>query len=229
MAHRLKFLERTSSRRRPSLHATTIAKARHSSPTFAAISTCNLNRLVATGHSELSGRLCPSVSVYLAASFSADRPSADRPREPLDNEIEQLSEQFELAETLKAATIAPQQQLASSRRFVKPSTRYGSLHDKYVDPYRTSFQYSSAHDSGVPLVASAASYTYAHARPFEHASSPGAARITERPRESRPSVAATSALPPLASNFDSAAAPLPALAASAAASQASHEALQVAA
>ena len=138
----------------------------------------------------------PPVSVYLAASPSIDRPSADRPREPLDDEIEQLSAQLERAKALKAATIAPQQQVAPSRRLMKPSTNYGSLHDKYVAPYSYSSVYSSAYSPGVPAVASAARYKYADVRPLEHAFSSGAARITERPRESRPSVAATLAPPP---------------------------------
>ena len=141
--------------------------------------------------------IMPTVSVYLAASPSADRPSADRPREPLDDEIEQLRSQLERAKALKASTIAPQQQVAPARRFIQPSTSYGSFHDKYVAPYSHSSLDSSAYAPGVPAVASAARYTFADVRPFEHASH-GAARITERPRESRPSVAATSALPPLA-------------------------------
>ena len=111
---------------------------------------------------------------------------------------------------------------------MEPSTSYGSLHDKYVAPYSYSSLYSSAYAPGVPAVASAARYTYADARPFEHAS-PGAARITERPRESRPSVAANLALSPSTSILDSAAASPPVLAASVAASEASHAALQVAA
>ena len=81
----------------------------------------------------------------------------------------------------------------------------------------------------MPLVASAARYTFADARLFEHAFSPGSVRIAERPRGSRPSVAVTLALPPSASILDFAASPPPALAASAAASQASHAALQIAA
>ena len=60
----------------------------------------------------------PPVSIYLAASPSADRPSGDRPRELVDNEIEQLSAQLERAKALKAIAIAPQQQAAPSRRFV---------------------------------------------------------------------------------------------------------------
>ena len=62
------------------------------------------------------------VSVYLAASPSADRFSVDRPREPLDDEIEQLSAQLERAKAFKAASIAPQQQVAPSRRFLELST-----------------------------------------------------------------------------------------------------------
>ena len=135
----------------------------------------------------------PPVSVYLAASHSADRPSGDRPREPLDDEIEQLSAQLERAKAVKATTIASQQQVAPFRRFMEPSTSYGSLHDKYVAPNSYSPLYSSVYAPGVPAMASAARYTYADARPFENAS-PGAARITERPRESRPSVAAALAL-----------------------------------
>ena len=78
--------------------------------------------------------IMPPVSVYLAASPSADRPSGDRPREQLDDEIEQLSAQLERAKALKAATLASQQQVAPSRRFMEPSTSYGSLHYKYVAP-----------------------------------------------------------------------------------------------
>ena len=171
----------------------------------------------------------PPVSVYLAASPSADRPSGDRPREPLDDEIEQLSVQLERAKALKAATLAPQQQVAPSRRFMEPSTSYGSLHNKYVGPYSNSCLYSFAYASGVPAVASAAHYTYADVRPFEHAFSPGAVRITERPRESRLSVAATFVLSPSTLILDSTAASPLVLAASVAASQALHAALQVAA
>ena len=171
----------------------------------------------------------PTVSVYLAASPSADRPSGDRPREPLNHESEQLRAQLERAKALKAATIAPHQQVAPSRRFMGPSTSYGSHHDKYVAPYSYSSLYSSAYAPNVPAVASAARYPYADARPFEHAFSPGATRIAERPRESRPSVAVTLALPPSASILDSAAASPPVLAASVAASQALHAALKVAA
>ena len=115
---------------------------------------------------------------------------------------------------------------------MEPSTSYGSLPDKYVAPYSNSSLNSSAYAPGMPAVASAARYTYANARPFEHAFSSGAARITERPRESRPSVAPTLALPPSASIPDSAAASPLVLAASVAtlqALQASHAALQVAA
>ena len=78
--------------------------------------------------------IMPSVSVYLAASLSADWPSAERPREPLDDEIEQLSAQLERAKALKPATAAPQQQAAFLQRFVKPPTSYGSLYDKYAVP-----------------------------------------------------------------------------------------------
>ena len=166
----------------------------------------------------------PPISVYLAGS-----PSADRPRELLDDEIEQLSAQLKRAKALKAATTPSQQQAAPLRRLMEPSTSYGSLHDKYVPPYSYSSLYSFAYALGVPAVASAARYTYADVRPFEHAFSPGGARITECPRESRPSVVATTVLPLSASIFNLAAAPLPALAASVAALQASHEAPLVAA
>ena len=170
----------------------------------------------------------PPVSVYLAASPSADRPSAECLRELLDDEIEQLSAQLERAKALKAATAAPQQKAAPSQRFVELPTSYGSLYDKHAAPYGAPFYYSS-HVSGVPLVASGGRYTYADARPFERAYSPGGARITERPHESRPSVVATSAQAPTASTFNSVAAPLPTLAASVAALQAPHAAPQVAA
>ena len=69
--------------------------------------------------------IIPPVSVYLAASPSADRPLAERPREPFDDEIEQLIAQFERAKALKAATAAPQQQAALSRCFVKLPISYG--------------------------------------------------------------------------------------------------------
>ena len=164
------------------------------------------------------------MSVYFAGS-----PSADHPREPLDDAIEKLSAQLERVKALKAATTASQQQVAFSRCAMEPPTSYSSLHEKYVASYSYSFLYSSAYAPGVPSVASAARYTYVDARPFEHAFFPGGARIIERPRESRPSVVATSALPPSASTFDLAAVPLPALAASAAALQAPHAAPQVAA
>ena len=65
------------------------------------------------------------VSIYIAASPSADRPSAERPREPLDDEIEQFSAQLERSKALKAGTAAPQQQADPSRRFVEPPTSYG--------------------------------------------------------------------------------------------------------
>ena len=120
----------------------------------------------------------PPVSVYLAASPSADRPSGNRLHKPLDAEIEQLSAQLERAKALKAATIAPQQQVVPFRRFMEPSTSYGSLHDKCVSPYSYSSLYSSAYAPGVPAVASAARYTYVDARPFEDAISFGAARIS---------------------------------------------------
>ena len=167
----------------------------------------------------------PPVSVYLAASPSADRLWRERTREPFDDEIEQFSVQLERAKSLRAPTIAPQQQVAPSRRFMEPSTIYGSLHDKYVAPYSYSSLYSSAYAPGVPAVTSAARYTYADARPFKHAISPGAARIAEHPQESLLSVAVTLSLPPSASILDSAAVSLPELADSAAASQASHAAL----
>ena len=171
----------------------------------------------------------PPVSVYYAVSPSADCPSGDRPREPLDNDIVQLSGQLERAKALKAATLAPQQQVAPSRRFMEPSISYGSLNDKYIAPYCNSSLYFFAYAPGVPVVASAASYTYADARLFKHAFSPNAARFTERPRESRPSVSMTLARPPSASILDSVAASPPVLAASIAASPALHAALQVAA
>ena len=60
------------------------------------------------------------MSVYFAASLLADRTSGDRPREPLDDEIEQLSVQLERDKPLKATTIAPQQQVGPSRCFMKP-------------------------------------------------------------------------------------------------------------
>ena len=69
----------------------------------------------------------PPVSVYYAASPSAK--SADCPREPLDDEIEQLSAQLERSKALKAATAAPKQQAAPSRRFGEPPTSYGSLYE----------------------------------------------------------------------------------------------------
>ena len=78
----------------------------------------------------------PLVSVYLAASPSADRPSGNRPLEPLNDEIEQLSRQLERVKALKTGTIAHQQQVAPSRSFMEPSTSYGLLHDKYVALYR---------------------------------------------------------------------------------------------
>ena len=115
----------------------------------------------------------PPESVYLAASPSDDRPSADRFREPLDDEIEQLSAQLERAKALKAATAAPQQQAVFPRRFVEPPTSYGSLYDKYAAPYSFS---SSSYVPGVPLVTSAGRYTYADTRPFERAYSSGGAR-----------------------------------------------------
>ena len=58
-ASRPKCLERTSSRRRPPLRATTAAKAHHSSRTLVATTISNLNRLVVSGHSALNDRLCP--------------------------------------------------------------------------------------------------------------------------------------------------------------------------
>ena len=155
------------------------------------------------------------------ASPSADRPSIERPREPLDDEITQL----ERAKALKAATAAPQQQAAPSRRFVEPPTSYGSLYDKYAVPISSSV---SSYDPGVPLVASAGRYTYADARPLERSYSFGGARNLKRPRASRPLVVAPSAPPPSASTFDTVAASLSALAAPVAASQPSHAALQVA-
>ena len=142
--------------------------------------------------------------------------------------MEQLSAQLERAKALKAATAAPQQQAAFSRRFVEPPTSYGSLYEVYAVPYRVSF-YSSSHDSGVRLVASDGRYTYADARPFELAYSVGGVAITERTQESRPSAVATSAQQPSVSTVDSFVAPLPALAAFVAASQAPHAAPQVAA
>ena len=101
----------------------------------------------------------PPVSVNFTAS-----PSAERPREPLDDEIEQLSAQLQRAKALKAATAAPQQQAVPSRRFVEPPTSYGSRYNKYAVPISSSvFLY----DPGVPLAASAGRYTYADARPLE--------------------------------------------------------------
>ena len=138
------------------------------------------------------------VSVYLASYFSADRP-----REPLDDDIEQLSAQLERAKALIAATIAPQQQVAPFRCLMEASTSNGSHYDKYVAPYSNSSLYSFAYAPGVPAVASAARYTYADARPFEHAFSFGAARITEPPQESRLSVAANLALSLSTSILDS--------------------------
>ena len=84
----------------------------------------------------------PPVSVYLSATASADRHLADRPRELLDDEIEQLSEQLERAKVFKAATTEPQQQAAPSQRFVEPPPSYCSLYDRYAAPYRAPF-YSS--------------------------------------------------------------------------------------
>ena len=133
------------------------------------------------------------MSVYLAASLSADRPSAERPREPLDDEIERLSAQLEHAKALRAATAAPQQQAAPSGRFVEPPTSYGSLFDNYDVP--NSFSVSS-YNPGVPLLASAGRYTYADVRPLERSYSFGGARTFERPRVSRPMVVAPSAPPP---------------------------------
>ena len=72
---RPKSLGRTSSRRRPSLRATTIAKARQPSLTLVATSTSNLNRLVATGHSDLRGRVCPPCQFI---SRQAPRPIVPR-------------------------------------------------------------------------------------------------------------------------------------------------------
>ena len=167
-----------------------------------------------------------SVSFYLAASPSADRPSADRPREPLDDEIEQLSAQLERAKALKAATIAFQQQAALSRRFVEPPTSYGSLYDKYAVPISSSV---SSYDPGVHLVASAGRYTYADTRPLERSYFFGGTQTYERPRVSRPLVVAPSAPPPSVSTFDTVAASLFAFAAPVAASQASHAAPLVAA
>ena len=80
----------------------------------------------------------PPVSVYLAASLLADRPSAECPRELLDNEIEQLSAQLERVKALKAAIAAHQQQGVCSRRFVKPPTSYGLLYEKYAVPNSSS-------------------------------------------------------------------------------------------
>ena len=78
--------------------------------------------MVGIEHLALSKRL-PPVSVYYAASSSADRPSAERPKESLDDEIEQLSAKLERAKPLKAATAAPQQQATPSRRFVEPQNQ----------------------------------------------------------------------------------------------------------
>ena len=167
----------------------------------------------------------PPVSVYLAASPSADRPSSGRPREPFDDVIEQLGAQLERAKALKVATAAPKQQAALSQRFVEPPPSYGSLYDKYVVPISSSV---CSYDPGVPLVASAGLYTYADARPLERSHFFGGARTFKRPQKSRLSVVAPSAPPPSASTFDTVAASLPTLAAFVAASQASHAALQVA-
>ena len=175
-------------------------------------------RLLTTDHA--------SVSVYLAASPSADRLSVELPREPLEEEIEQLNAQLERAKALKAATAAPQQLAAPSRRFVEPPTSYGSHYDKYAVPISSSV---SPYDPGVPLVASSNRYTYANTRPLERSYSFCNARTFERPRVSRPLVVAPSAVPPSASTFDTVAASLPALAASFATSQTSHAALKVAA
>ena len=169
--------------------------------------------------------IMPPVSVYLAASPSADRPSAEHPQEPLGEEIEQLSAQLERAKALKAATAASQQQAAPSRRFVEPPTSYGSLYDKYAVPISSSV---TSYDPGVPLVASAGRYTYADARQLERSYSFGGARTFERPLVSVPLMVAPSTPPPSASTFDTVAASLPALAAPVAALQASHAALQVA-
>ena len=164
------------------------------------------------------------VLVYLAANLSADRPSADRPREPLDDEIEQLSAQLERAKALKAATAAFQQQAAPSRRFVEPPASNESLYDKYAAPYNF---FSSSYVPGGPLVASADHYTYADVHLFERAYFSGGARIIDGPRKPRFSMVATSS--PSASIVDSVTALLPALAAFVSASQATHAALQVAA
>ena len=72
---RPKSLERTSSRRRPPVRATIVAKACHLSRTLVATPINNLNRLVATGHSALSDQLCPPCQFI---SRQAPRPIAPR-------------------------------------------------------------------------------------------------------------------------------------------------------
>ena len=90
VAPRPMSLGRISPRRRPLLRTSTDAKARRTSRISAATPTTNnFSRIIATGHSALSERL-PPVSVYLAGSPSADLPSAERPRELLDDEIKQF-------------------------------------------------------------------------------------------------------------------------------------------
>ena len=167
------------------------------------------------------------VSLTSVAKYLATSPSADRSREPLDDENKQLSAQLERVKALKAASAYPQQQAGPPKRFTKLPSRYLSFQDKYAAPDSAPFYYSSD-VSGVLLVASAGRYTYAHARPFERAQSPGGARITERPRESRPSVVRTLAPPPSASTFNPVAAPLPVLATNSASSDGPYAAPQIA-
>ena len=169
------------------------------------------------------------VSVYLETSLSVNCPSADRLFKPFDDEIEQLSAQFERASSqrepakaIKAATAAPLQKAILSWRIVTPPTSYCLHYDKYAVSYSL---YCSIHDFGVPLVAYANRLTYIDAHLFEHAYSLLGARIIEYFREQRPSVVATSA--PSASTIHSVAAPPPALADLLAAAQASLETLQV--
>ena len=109
---------------------------------------------------------------------------------------------------------------------MEPPTSYGSLYDKYAVPISSSV---TSYDPGLPLVASAGSYTYADIRPLERSYSSVAPEPSSALECHAPWWWSFRLHRPRFRHFDTVAASLPALAAPVAATQASHAALQVAA